>query len=97
MRRTFIVDGSGNGSGLSSGFGEVYSGGSLHPQCGFSSVLLDHLSIEGCLLTGKLTMALSYPLPDVDLLSAITLVALPGKLTIDPGAPLLAEVPPSAP
>jgi hypothetical protein len=49
------------------------------------------------LLAGKLTMALSFPLLDVDLLSAITLVSLPGKLAIDPGAPLLAKVPPSAP
>jgi hypothetical protein len=60
-------------------------------------VQLGHLSIEGCLLAGKLTMALSFPLLDVDLLSAITLVSLPGKLAIDPGAPLLAKVPPSAP
>jgi hypothetical protein len=38
MWHTFMVDVSGDGSGSSSGFGVVDSGGSLYPQCGLASV-----------------------------------------------------------
>jgi hypothetical protein len=57
----FMVDGGGDDSGSSSGFGEVNGGGSLHSQCGLVSVHLGHLTVEGRLLAGKLIVALSYP------------------------------------
>jgi hypothetical protein len=56
-----MVDGGGDDSGSSSGFGEVNGGGSLHSQCGLVSVHLGHLTVEGRLLAGKLIVALSYP------------------------------------
>jgi hypothetical protein len=52
-RCTFMVDGGGSDSGLSSGLGEVDGGGSLRPQRGLASVKLDQLGVEGCLLVAS--------------------------------------------
>jgi hypothetical protein len=95
---TFVVDGSGNDSGLSPCFGEVDGGGLLHPQHGLVSVQLSHLGIEGCLLTDKLIVVLSCPPLGIDLSGAVSLVAPPSKLVVDQGGALfLARVASSAP
>jgi hypothetical protein len=56
--RTLVVDGGSNGSGPSSGFGEVNGGGSLCPQLGLMSVKLSQQSVKGCLLIDEFVEAL---------------------------------------
>jgi hypothetical protein len=58
MRRSFVVDGSGDGSSPSSGFGEFDGGDSLHPKRGFASVQLGHRGVKVCMLV----VVLSCPL-----------------------------------
>jgi hypothetical protein len=60
---TFMFDGDGDGSCLSSGFGVVDGGSPLCSQHGLVLEQLSHLGVEGYLLTGKLIMSLSrHPL-----------------------------------
>jgi hypothetical protein len=70
MRHTFMVDGNDNGSCPSLGFCEFDGGGSLRPQHGLALMQLDHRSVEGCLLTGKLIVVMSCPQLGIDLLGA---------------------------
>jgi hypothetical protein len=65
---TFMIDGDDDGSCSSLGFGVVDGGSSLCSQHGLASVKLDHLGVEGCLLTDKLIVALSCPPLNVDIL-----------------------------
>jgi hypothetical protein len=62
MWRPFVVDGGGDGLGLSSGFGEVDGDVSFHPQHGLALMWFGELGIEGHLVTGKLIVTLSHPL-----------------------------------
>jgi hypothetical protein len=65
----FLVDGNDDGSGSKPDHGIADGGGSLHPHRGLALVQLSHLVVEGCLLTCKLVVGLSYPSLSVDLLS----------------------------
>jgi hypothetical protein len=99
--RTFVVDGSGDSFGPSSGFGDVDGDGSLHPQCGLVSVQLGHLGIKGCLLTDKIIMVLRCPPLDIDgvLRASVMVMGLVGVTMLHPqglGDPEL-HSPPLAP
>jgi hypothetical protein len=62
-----MVDCGNDVPGMSSGFGEVEGGVSLHSQRGLVSMQFDQLGVEGCLLTYKLIMMLSHQELSVDL------------------------------
>jgi hypothetical protein len=81
--RTFMVDGSGGGSGLSSSFGEVNGGGSLRPQRSLALVQLHHLGVEGHLLASKLIVVRRCPPLGIDLSSVGScLLLLPVSLLL---------------